>query len=381
MFVSRPPSKRAAPTPPAPRRTLDSLRAEHSSLALVPLRAFLGFTFCFAGLQKLANPNFFNAADPTSIQSQLLAAERASPLHHLLHALMKVSTLLGVVIALGELAVGLGVLTGVLTRVAAAGGMVISFMLFLTVSFHSRPFYTGADIGYVFAFTPLLLAGAGNLTLPALVDRLVPLASRYRRLPRTGIGRLSDRSPVDQGRRDALVGGAIAASGLVLAALDAGLGRLANGAKAPEPAARIGGAPGSTTSTTSPSPSTSAPGNTSPSSTTPTTKPSGAGVPGGTLVGPAADVPVGQAASFQDPLSGDPAIVIQAKSGRFVSFDAVCPHAGCTVEYDSSQQVIVCPCHGSLFNAATGAVEQGPAASNLRTIKISEGGDGNLYIT
>jgi thiosulfate dehydrogenase [quinone] large subunit len=26
--------------------------------ALVPLRAFLGFTFCFAGLQKLANPGF-----------------------------------------------------------------------------------------------------------------------------------------------------------------------------------------------------------------------------------------------------------------------------------------------------------------------------------
>jgi thiosulfate dehydrogenase [quinone] large subunit len=64
-----------------------------------------------------------------------------------------------------------------------------------------------------------------------------------------------------------------------------------------------------------------------------------------------------------------------------VAFDAVCPHAGCTVEYASSQNVIVCPCHGSLFNAATGAVEQGPAASNLATIKISEGGDGNLYVT
>jgi len=26
---------------------------------LLPLRAFLGFTFCYAGLQKLANPDFF----------------------------------------------------------------------------------------------------------------------------------------------------------------------------------------------------------------------------------------------------------------------------------------------------------------------------------
>jgi thiosulfate dehydrogenase [quinone] large subunit len=42
--------------------------------ALLPLRAFLGFTFCFAGLQKLANPRFFDAADPASIQSQLAGA-------------------------------------------------------------------------------------------------------------------------------------------------------------------------------------------------------------------------------------------------------------------------------------------------------------------
>jgi thiosulfate dehydrogenase [quinone] large subunit len=73
--------------------------------------------------------------------------------------------------------------------------------------------------------------------------------------------------------------------------------------------------------------------------------------------------------------------VIQANAGNFVAFDAVCPHAGCTVGYSSAQKVIVCPCHGSLFNAATGAVERGPAASNLHTIKISEGRDGNLYVT
>jgi hypothetical protein len=42
--------------------------------ALLPLRAFLGFTFCFAGLQKLAKPRFLDAADPASIQSQLASA-------------------------------------------------------------------------------------------------------------------------------------------------------------------------------------------------------------------------------------------------------------------------------------------------------------------
>jgi thiosulfate dehydrogenase (quinone) large subunit len=46
---------------------------------LLPLRAFLGFTFCFAGLQKLANPRFFDTADPASIQSQLAGAARPGP--------------------------------------------------------------------------------------------------------------------------------------------------------------------------------------------------------------------------------------------------------------------------------------------------------------
>src|SRR5947199_24599 len=47
--------------------------------------------------------------------------------------------------------------------VAAAGGLVLALMLFLTVSFHASPYYTGSDIVFVFAWTPLLLAGAGDV--------------------------------------------------------------------------------------------------------------------------------------------------------------------------------------------------------------------------
>jgi thiosulfate dehydrogenase [quinone] large subunit len=90
-------------------------------------------------------------------------------------------------------------------------------------------------------------------------------------------------------------------------------------------------------------------------------------------------VPVGQAASFQDPASGDPAIVIQPQAGTFLAFDAVCPHAGCTVQYDPSAKIIVCPCHGSQFNASTGAVELGPAVTGLARIAIAKGANGQLY--
>src|SRR5690242_2039912 len=138
--------------------------------ALLPLRAFLGFTFCFAGLQKLANPKFFDAADPASIQSQLAGAARLSPIHALISPLTHVAVPLGVLIACGEIAIGVATLLGLWARVAALGGIALSFMLFLTVSFHSSPYYTGSDIVFVFAWTPLALAGAGSvLSLDAVI--------------------------------------------------------------------------------------------------------------------------------------------------------------------------------------------------------------------
>jgi thiosulfate dehydrogenase (quinone) large subunit len=63
-------------------------------------------------------------------------------------------------------------------RLAAAGGVALSLLLFLTVSFHSSPYYTGADIVFVFAWTPLLLAGAGPLLS---ADATIAARARARR--------------------------------------------------------------------------------------------------------------------------------------------------------------------------------------------------------
>ncbi len=111
-----------------------------SGWALLPLRAFLGFTFCFAGLQKLANPAFFDAANPASIQAQMAGAVRRSPIHDLISPLAHHAALIGAVIALGEVAVGIGALLGLLTRIAAIGGLLLSLNLFLAVSFHTSPY-------------------------------------------------------------------------------------------------------------------------------------------------------------------------------------------------------------------------------------------------
>lgn len=63
-----------------------------------------------------------------------------------------------------------------------------------------------------------------------------------------------------------------------------------------------------------------------------------------------------------------------------MAFDAVCPHAGCTVSYVTSARLIACPCHGSEFDAASGAVTRGPAATGLRRITVAKGSNGGLYV-
>jgi thiosulfate dehydrogenase (quinone) large subunit len=350
---SRSPVPPPAPPEPAP----GSLSPDALGRALLPLRAFLGFTFCFAGLQKLANPGFFQASNPGSIQAQLAGAARRSPIHALISPLTHVAVPLGLLIAVAELAIGIGTLLGLWQRLAAAGGVALSLMLFLTVSFHSSPYYTGADIVFAFAWTPLLLAGAGPILS---ADAAIAARTRaWKGDRRVSAEEASRREVVLKGT--ATAGAAIA--GLVLGGLVAGFGRLAGGTKNNS---------GTALSTPAQSPSAPAAG---------PTAGSGGGQPAGTAIGPAKDVPVGGAASFRDPRTGDPSIVIQPRAGKFVAFDAVCPHAGCTVGYDQSAAVLVCPCHGSQFNAATGAVETGPAATGLTPITIAEGGNGQLYAT
>ncbi|HUY22985.1 MAG TPA: Rieske 2Fe-2S domain-containing protein [Acidimicrobiales bacterium] len=388
--------------------------------ALLPLRAFLGFTFTFAGLQKLANPGFFDASNPASIQSQLTAAARRSPIHGLVAHLVHVAVPLGVFIALGEVAIGVATLVGLWTRLAAGAGMLLSFGLFLTISFHASPYYTGSDIVFVFAWTPLLVAGAGGVLSADAVSTdlarrdagagpasLVPLpfetvqqiCGSYDR----GTCKARKRAPCEpmpcpylargphtapRPDKDAIdrraftirgmVAGAVAVAAVLGAGLAAGLGRLVGGATQRSGAPTLGSSAAASSTTAAPSTSTTAGSPTSsstPASTTPVKQPSG------TRIGAASVVPVGGAASFQDPSSGDPSLVVQPTAGKFIAFDAVCPHAGCIVEYSGSDGKFICPCHGSVFNGRTGNVEQGPAATGLGRITIAKGSDGQLYVS
>ena len=323
--------------------------------------------------------------------------------------LLHVAGPLGVVIALAEFAVGLGAVLGLWARLAAVGGMALSLLLFLTVSYHSSPYYTGSDIVFVFAWTPLVISGmSGVLSLDGALSNLArrrvgiepdidialpfstvrvlcgfyengcqarggePCVPRYCPVLDTSRA-VHKRRPGELDRREFSLKGAwtvaIASAGLLGAALAAGLGRalarsgsppVVSGNASPTTLGGVGRAPaGNPTTTTGVG--------------APTTHPPG------TRIGPASAVPVAGATPFRDPVSGDPSLVIQPSAGRFLAFDAVCPHAGCIVQYERSG-TFVCPCHGSEFNGSTGAVEAGPAPTGLTRLPVRKGSDGYLYV-
>ncbi|MGW4165132.1 DoxX family protein [Streptomyces sp. NPDC004788] len=145
------------------------LRALASRHALVPLRIFLGITFLYAGLDKLTDPAFLSATGSQSIGEMMRGVRDTSALPALVDLALHSPVGFGYALALGELAVGIGTLLGLLTRFAALGGALISLSLWLTVSWQASPYYLGNDLPYLVAWLPLLLAGAPVFSLDALL--------------------------------------------------------------------------------------------------------------------------------------------------------------------------------------------------------------------
>jgi thiosulfate dehydrogenase [quinone] large subunit len=146
--------------------------------ALLPLRVFLGVTFIYAGLDKLTDSAFMKDAGSGSVGDLMRTVRDSSAIPALVDLSLKNPVGFGYAIAIGELAVGIGILIGLLSRLAAVGGALISLSLWLTVSWATEPYYYGNDLIYLMAWLPLVLAGAPVLSLDA--------ALRARRRQRAG---------------------------------------------------------------------------------------------------------------------------------------------------------------------------------------------------
>ena len=324
--------EREAKAPPPDRRL---------AYATLPLRFFLGVTFVYAGLQKIADPGFLRPGASTYIGTQLQAFAAHSPIGFLIESIaLPAPQLAGVGVIAAELLIGVAVMLGVATRWAAAAGAFVNFILFLTASWTVQPYFLGSDGIYTVAWITLALVGdQGVYTAgPYLVKELG--------FTEATAGRTS---AFDPGRRRLIVQAGAAAVAIVWI-----LSVLPRTRAAPQAAVTPSPSPGAT--------------------------PSASSSPTGTKIGSLANLQSAGSLPFNDPATGDPALAVQLNGGVVVAFDAVCTHAGCQVGYDTGQKLFVCPCHGAEFDPSRGAaVVAGPAPTPLASIKVQVGSDGSVY--
>ena len=326
-------------------------------LALLPLRIFLGVTFVYAGVDKLIDPAFLRAVGPGSIGEQLAAFAKVSPIAPLVEVFAQPFPVeIGFLIAIAEIAVGLGALTGLVFRPAAVGGFALSILFWLTASWTTTPYYYGPDLPYAVGWLTLALAGTGGrFTMETWFARLVD-------------GDLADQ-PVSPERRVVLEAGVVGLAAMAVAALAGTVGASTFGrSRTVAGGPSSGGAAAAATAGRN-SPATAA-------STAPVASGAGAGATtatgsAGPVIAKVSQLASGRAVTFDDPGTGDPGVLIKLADGTFVAFDAVCTHAGCTVEYDRGSGFLLCPCHGAAFDPRNDAqVVNGPARRPLPSIPI-----------
>ncbi|MBN9392088.1 MAG: Rieske 2Fe-2S domain-containing protein [Chloroflexi bacterium] len=376
-----------------------------ASSAVLPARLFLGIVFLYAGIDKLTDPAFFDPNATGYIGNQLAGFATISPIGGFLTTVaVPNATLFGWLTALGEVAIGLGTLAGLFSRVAALAGMVLSLSLWLSASWATDPFYLGSDLPYAMFF--LVLAVGGPHPVWSLDGQISRWLARRKAAVEPGVTLVEAEPTVTReeaaglARRRflAVTGATIAAGTFGVVAWGNALAERSkttspatsqtNTSATATPGASATTAPVSST-TTAPASSTTAASNTAaattaaPSTTTAAAlSTTAAPAVQGTVLTTLSALPSGTGKSFNTPDTNQPFLVIRGDGNTVHAFSAICTHQGCTVAFNQSANSIICPCHGAEYNPQTGAVTQGPATRALATIKVEVDASGNvIYVT
>lgn len=153
-----------------------ALRRRANGWPVLPLRIFLAAVFLFAGYAKLAYPHFFDPNSLNGFKASVSAAKSGTPIGGLLGPLSDHPSVYGHITAFAEIAIGLGLLVGLLTRFAAAGGIVLMASIVLSIDWSGVKEYTGSsgwftsvDLAVAAALSVYLIGGADPFSLDALI--------------------------------------------------------------------------------------------------------------------------------------------------------------------------------------------------------------------
>lgn len=345
-------------TAPANRRPITAADA------VLPLRLFLAISFIAAAWDKLSDPQFLDSTASRYIGKQLGGFAGVSPIGDFLtNVAVPNATLLGASVLVGEMAIGLGTLVGLFTRTAAFFGAVLSFTLWLTTTWHIKPFFLASDLPYALGWITLFVAGAHPfLSLDGQLARW--LAQR---------NNIALPTPV-------LVPGVLARRNFVIVAgasvVGGGVSLIAwsNTLKKAQPTAIIDDAPVATP-TTNPATTTVASvtsGTTAPLSATTTAAVTGA------VVAKLSEIAPGDALAFRTPDTKERAILIRLHNDSLKAYNTTCTHDGCEVAYNKALKSLECPCHDARYELDAGKPTSGPTIVPLKAYKVQADGAGNI---
>ncbi|WP_435176756.1 DoxX family protein [Halorussus sp. AFM4] len=163
-----------------------TVRGKAHSLSVwfvLALRLMMGYAFLHSGWSKLAAPEPFDAA---GYLTHVPAASPLSGLFHWMGTTQWFVEFVNVAVPWGEFLIGLGLLVGALTRMAAFFGAFM-MLLFYFGNWSVEHGLVNGDFAYMLVFLAVAAFGAGRiLGLDALVERYrldgEPLVERYPRL-------------------------------------------------------------------------------------------------------------------------------------------------------------------------------------------------------
>ena len=286
----------------------------HQSWSVRLLRLWLGITWTYAGIDKALDGGFLNPDATTYIGKQLAGFAQQSPISPLLNKMIEHATLVGAGTMVGEIAIGLATLFGVLPFLAAIAGAGLSASLWLSSSFHTTPYFLASDTAYLIMWLVFALS----------------VMPRKRTISRV----------LNVDRRSAIGIGVVGALSIAFA----GLGNIfAKPAKIASGAAKV------------------------------VTKQGGGAPPN--AIAAISDLNVGSALQIKL-ASGDPGILIRTATDAVCAFSAVCTHQGCTVDYDQVSKELICPCHGARFDPLqNGKAIAGPTRAALTEVPVKISGE------
>ncbi|MFJ6864371.1 DoxX family membrane protein [Streptomyces termitum] len=135
-------------------------RRMNLGVVLLPLRVFLGLISVYAGMGKLCDPVYFDGGERGSMVKWLTSLHPWPLAEPLRDFALQHPVGAGLTVAFLQVVVGVLTVLGLWQRAAAVVGALLSAALLLTVSWKSVPVYDSADIIYLAAWSPLIIAGA-----------------------------------------------------------------------------------------------------------------------------------------------------------------------------------------------------------------------------